>query len=90
MISLNFKKAFEELDIDDKKNKLSNELIFIGELLKQLKVYHQIEPNINIKNYDLNLKLSEEEFLSFIYEDIFEIEKQIITILYSIQNNMRI
>ena len=87
MISLNFKKAFEELDIDDKKNKLSDELIFIGELLKQLKAYHQIEPNIDIKNYDLNSKLSEDEFLSFIYDDVFEIEKQILTILYSIQNN---
>ena len=36
MISLNLKKKFQELDVNDKKDVISNELMFIGELLKKL------------------------------------------------------
>ena len=39
MISLNLKKKFQELDVNDKKDVISNELMFIGELLKKLEIY---------------------------------------------------
>lgn len=37
MISLNLKKKFQELDVNDKKDVISNELMFIGELLKKIR-----------------------------------------------------
>ena len=86
MISLNLKKKFEELDINDKKDAISNELIFIGDLLKRLEMHYDISQDFKIKNYNLNSKLSEEEYLTFIYDDIFEVQKQLLTIISNIQN----
>ena len=85
MISLNLKKKFQELDINDKKDVISNELMFIGELLKKLELYHDIPQEFKIKNYNLNSNLSEEDYLTFIYDDIFEVQKQLLTIISNIQ-----
>ena len=85
MISLNLKKKFQELDVNDKKDVISNELMFIGELLKKLEVYHAIQQDFKIKNYNLNSNLSEEDYLTFIYDDIFEVQKQLLTIISNIQ-----
>ena len=49
MISLNLKKKFQELDVNDKKDVISNELMFIGELLKKLELYHDVQQNFKIK-----------------------------------------
>ena len=70
MISLNLKKKFQELDVNDKKDVISNELMFIGELLKKLEIYHDVQQDFKIKNYNLNSNLSEEDYLTFIYDDI--------------------
>ena len=86
MISLNLKKKFQELDVNDKKDVISNELMFIGELLKKLEVYHDVQQDFKIKNYNLNSNLSEEDYLTFIYDDIFEVQKQLLTIISNIQS----
>ena len=86
MISLNLKKKFQELDVNDKKDVISNELMFIGELLKKLEIYHNVQQDFKIKNYNLNSNLSEEDYLTFIYDDIFEVQKQLLTIISNIQN----
>lgn len=86
MISLNLKKAFKDLDINNKKNIISDELLFIGQLIKKLNIYHGLEDNFEIKNYDLKSNLSEEEYLEFIYDDIFEIQRQLLLMLTNIQN----
>lgn len=80
MISLELKKAYNNLDIDIKKNKLNAELLVIAELLKAIESTYGLVPNFKIKNYELGSTMSEEEFLSFLYEDIFEIQKQLILI----------
>ena len=36
MISLNLKEAYNNLDLDDKRNKLSDELLIMEELLKNI------------------------------------------------------
>lgn len=86
MISLNLKKAFKDLDTNNKKNIISDELLFIGQIIKKLNAYNGLEDNFEIKNYDLKSNLSEEEYLEFIYDDIFEIQKQLLLMLTNIQN----
>ena len=81
MISPNLKETFKELDINDKKNVVSRELILIGEFVKKMKDHYGLETDVDIKNYDVNIEMSEDDYLLFIYEDIFEIEKQLISVL---------
>ena len=73
------------MDVNDKKDVISNELMFIGELLKKLELYHDVQQDFKIKNYNLNSNLSEEDYLTFIYDDIFEVQKQLLTIISNIQ-----
>lgn len=87
MISIKLKKAYDNLDLDDKKNKLSDELLVIEELLKTIENKYGIVPNFKIKNYESGSTMNEDEFLSFIYEDIFEIQKQLILITDKINTN---
>ena len=87
MISLNLKEAYNNLDLDDKRNKLSDELLVMGELLKNIQNKCGIVPNFKIKNYESGLNINEEEFLSFIYDDLFEIQKQLILITNKININ---
>lgn len=80
MISTKLKNAYENLDIDDKRNKLSDELLVIEELIKILENKCGVVPNFKIKNYESGSTMTEKEFLTFIYDDIFEIQKQLIFI----------
>ncbi len=84
MISTNFKKAYDSLDLDDKRNKLSDELLVIEKLLKIIENKCALISDFKIKNYESGSTMNEDEFLSFIYEDIFEIQKQIILIMDNI------
>ena len=81
MMSTNLKETFKELDVNDKKNVISRELILIGEFVKKMKDRYGLETDFDIKNYDVNIEMSEDDYLLFIYEDIFEIEKQLISVL---------
>ena len=83
-----FKNAFSKLDLEDKKNYLSNELNIIGELLNIIENTLQIPyRNVLIKNYDLAHPLEENQTLEFFYEDIYVIEREIINILVKINKN---
>ena len=80
MISLKLKEAYNNLDLDDKRNKLSNELLVMEELLKNIQNKCGLVSNFKIKNYESGSNINEEEFLSFIYDDLFEVQKQLILI----------
>ena len=80
MISLKLKEAYNNLDLDDKRNKLSNELLVMEELLKNIQNKCGLVSNFKIKNHESGSNINEEEFLSFIYDDLFEIQKQLILI----------
>ena len=80
MISLKLQEAYNNLDLDDKRNKLSNELLVMEELLKNIQNKCGLVSNFKIKNYESGSNINEEEFLSFIYDDLFEIQKQLILI----------
>lgn len=81
MMSTNLKETFKELDVNDKKNVISRELILIGEFVKKMKDHYGLDVDFDIKNYDVNTETNEDDYLLFIYEDIFEIEKQLISVL---------
>lgn len=88
MISIQLKKAYDNLDLDDKKNKLSDELLMIEQLLKAIEKKYGLVSDFKIKNYRSGSNMNEDEFISFIYEDIFEIQKQLILITDKINNNI--
>ena len=50
------------------------------ELLKNIQNKCGLVSNFKIKNYESGSNINEEEFLSFIYDDLFEIQKQLILI----------
>lgn len=85
-MSEEFKNAFDKLSINEKRNQISDELLIIGELIKNIENKYNIQSILNVKNYDTNKnnELTETEMLSFIYEDIYNIQKELITILTAI------
>ena len=82
-MSEELKEAFDILDINTKRNQISNELITIFEIIKMLESKKKITPLTEVKNYDLakDKDMTEEELLTFFYEDIFNIEQELITLL---------
>lgn len=81
-MSEEFKKAFSDLDIDEKRNQISNELMIIGELIKTKEAIYNIPSHLSVKDYE-SCDITESEMLDFLYEDIYNIEKELIT-LFSI------
>ena len=57
------------------------------ELLKNIQNKCGLVSNFKIKNYESGSNINEEEFLSFIYDDLFEIQKQLILITNKININ---
>lgn len=85
-MSEEFKNAFDKLSINEKRNQISDELLIIGELIKNIENKYNIQSILNVKNYDTNKnnELTETEMLSFIYEDIYNIQRELITVLSAI------
>ena len=81
-----FKKTFSNLSIDEKRNQISNELIVIAQLIKNVEDSLHLPSVLSVKNYDNNCDMSESELLDFLYEDIYNIQKELITI-FSIRDN---
>ncbi len=86
-MSEEMKNAYKMLDINNKRNQLSNELIMMYELIKKFESDRGISPITQVKNYDsLNdYDLTEDEILTFFYEDIYNIEQELITLLSMIE-----
>ena len=80
---------FDKLDINTKRNQISNELIIIYELIKKYEERKGITPVTKIKNYDINRDkdLNEAEMLTYFYEDIYNIQQELITLLSVIEIN---
>lgn len=79
---------FDVLDINTKRNQISDELIIIYELIKKYEELNGIEPITKVKNYDTinDSNLKESEILTFFYEDIYNIQQELITLLSCIEN----
>lgn len=77
---------FDKMDINAKRNQISDELIIMSELIKKFQARYGLSPIFNVKNYDQNIdsKLDESQILTFFYEDIFNIQQELITLLSAI------
>lgn len=86
MMSEEFKNAFNKLSVNEKRNQISNELLIISELIKNIENKYNIPSVLDVKNYDINKnkELTETEMLSFLYENIYNIQREIVTILSAI------
>ena len=86
-MSEEMKTAYMKLDINEKRNQLSDELLIIFELIKRYEYAKGINPITKVKNYDtVNDKdLSEDEMLTFFYEDVYNIQQELITLLNIVQ-----
>ena len=82
-MSEEMKNAYRKLDINNKRNQLSDELLIIFELIKRYENAKGISPITQVKNYDIakDSNLNEDEILTFFYEDIYNIQQELITIL---------
>lgn len=79
--------SFDVLDINTKRNQISDELIIIHELIKKCEEMKNITPITKVKNYDTNndKNMTEAEMLTFLYEDIYNIQQELMTLLNSIE-----
>ncbi len=82
-MSEEMKNAYIQLDINDKRNQLSDELLIIFELIKGYENAKGINPITQVKNYDIanDKNLNEDEILTFFYEDVYNIQQELITLL---------
>lgn len=83
MITDNLKNDFSNLNTIEKRNQISNELLYIALLIKMKESQLKIPSVLNVKNYDVNKQenFSEDEMLDFLYEDIYSIKRGLITLL---------
>ena len=83
MITDNLKNDFSNLNTIEKRNQISNELLYIALLIKMKESQLKIPSVLNVKNYDVNRQanFSEDEMLDFLYEDIYSIKRGLITLL---------
>ena len=77
-----FIEAYNNLDTNNKRNKLNREILTIGEYIKNIEEKLGLKNEIDLYNYNAykDNNLSEDEFLVSTYQDIFNIEREIITI----------
>ena len=86
MMEENFVAKFDKLDINTKRNQISDELIIMNELINKFETRYGLTPTTKVKNYDQvnDANLNESEILTFFYEDIFNIQQELITLLNAI------
>lgn len=82
-MSEEMKNAYMQLDINNKRNQLSDELLIIFELIKRYENAKGINPVTQVKNYNTvnDKNLNEDEILTFFYEDVYNIQQELITLL---------
>ena len=89
-MSEEMKNAYRQLDINDKRNQLSDELLIIFELIKRYENAKGISPITQVKNYDIakDSNLNEDEILTFFYEDVYNIQQELITLLNVVERKV--
>lgn len=81
--------SYENLDTNNKRDKLSRELLVIGELLSEIEWDMGLDNVVDIYNYDVSndKNMSEDDFLVSIYQDVFNVERELLTIVRILKEN---
>ncbi|MBQ4262844.1 MAG: hypothetical protein IJB83_01190 [Bacilli bacterium] len=73
--------AYNKLDIVEKRNAMSNELMMIGQMLRTISHDLNMESDLKVKNYDSSKEnITEDDTLTFLYEDVYNIKREILQI----------
>ena len=73
--------SFDVLDINTKRKQINDELIIIYKLIREYENFRSIVPITNsIKKY-IDSSLTESENLTFLYENVYSIEQELIKLL---------
>ena len=78
-----FIKAFDNLDVNNKRDKLNRELMTIGKYLEIIEKKLDFDNTVDIYNYgvDNDKNMTEGDFLTSTYQDVFNVERELITII---------
>ncbi len=78
-----FINKYYNLSLNDKRVFLTNELIRIRLLIEEIEKILSIPNKTDIINYnqELDSDINEEEYLTITYKEIFDLEKEILTIM---------
>lgn len=81
--------SYMKLDTNNKRDKLNRELLVIGELLKKIEWDMGLDNEVDIYNYNVSSdnKMSEDEFLVSTYQDVFNVERELLTISKILKEN---
>lgn len=84
-----FINAYHQLDLPAKKDKLSRELLVIGAYLKDIEKKLGFQNEIDIYNFHpvKDKNMSDDEYFTSIYQDVFNIERELITIERLMKDN---
>lgn len=83
------KLLYSKLSTNEKRNELSSLLVKLDKLIDQLSLQNNINNNsISVKNYDSSTQVnqSEDEILTFFYDDVWKIKSKILSILIKNEN----
>lgn len=82
---------YNDLDTNDKRNELSSLINKINNIINEILKMEQEKTFFNVKNYDSNKNkdMTEEELLSFIYEDIYSLKNNLLLLLTAMINNKK-
>lgn len=81
--------AFDSMSLNDKRNEFNSLLYKTNEILNQVLLLNGMENVFPIKNYDSNNdnKMSEEEIMTFLYEDLYKVKTNAVLLLTLIASN---
>ena len=81
---------WQELDLNQQRNEVNLEFNKLVLLLKETKEMFSIPTTLDIKNYDSvkDEKMTEEEYLKLMYDEIQGIRETLLTLVYYLGNNV--
>jgi len=74
---------YDGLSLNDKRNEFSSLLEKSSEIINTLLKMEQIENDLKIKNYNsaTDSEMTEDQMLTFLYEDVWNIKNKLLTLL---------
>ena len=74
--------AYHQLDLPAKKDKLSRELLVVGEYLKDIEKKFGFANEVDVYNFHpiKDKDMNDDDYFTSIYQDVFNIERELITI----------